>query len=143
MYLIETTQKVSYNKTKTKENTMAENDRSEEWNMAMAYLQRIDIMLTHCAQCQYEGRFKSWYSTLQCLFKEIYPKMKEVDRTKTRSYLSKLSEVNQQWEKNKNLYKPFLNQLFEFELTLRQILEDKSMLTPKPDDPRYALMGKR
>ena len=55
---------------------------SEKWNMAMAYYQRLDNILTGCTEAQIKGNGKMWYQFLYRLYIEIQAKMINEEREK-------------------------------------------------------------
>ena len=108
----------------------------EKWNMANAYLIRIDRLLTLCDAYQMQGDLKNWYHVLYSLYKELYPKLKtegkENEKAEAQRLLFKLIGVKNDIEK-KNGGKMSIIPFVEFELYLRQKLEDKKLLTPRED----------
>lgn len=100
--------------------------------MAQAYYQRIDFILTACDQAQTNGDGLKWFNALACFYKEIYPKLKEQEKKETFEMYQELVSL-----KNKAIKRggtiptqKFMN----FELYLRQRMEDRNMLTPKSED---------
>ena len=103
----------------------------EDWNMAKAYLMRIDQLLTTCDICQTRDDMMGWYKALYSLFKEIYPKLKPAEQQKTRELLDELIKLKNDALKDGQIIRttPFV----DFELHLRQHLEDRHLITPKRD----------
>lgn len=129
---------------------MKEKDASQEeqWNMASAYLKRIDHLLTYCDQCQMNQYAEGWYSGLFALYKEIYPKLKEKEKWQAEVLLNKMQIARRNPTKQggnspreKIVFmvnsEPFVN----FELFLRTMLEEKRLLTPKGADPTKSFRG--
>jgi len=110
----------------------------ETWNMALAYFMRIDKLLTACTIYHMQKAAMKWYDTLMCLYKELHAKMSDKQRKEAAILITKVRALvfsKQSYSKNDNVpIQAFIN----FELHLRQVLEDKSMLTPKGDDPTMA-----
>ena len=103
----------------------------EEWNMAKAYFFRVDQILTLCTTAQMKEDYLSWYKALYRLYIEIEPKIKKEDKPKAKDMLNILTKAKNYGLKKQKLI-PI--QLFvDFELFLRNQLEDKSLLTPKKD----------
>lgn len=111
-----------------------EQQREEVWNMAMAYFKRIDELLTATALCQINNDASRWYNVLMSLYKEIYPKMLPEEKTKAVELKDEMTKAKYD-KRNINRHSMPTQTLLEFELYLRQLLEDKKMLTPKTDDP--------
>jgi hypothetical protein len=111
---------------------MDETNQMEEWNMAKAYFYRIDRLLTMCADCQINSDVIKWSKTLLCLYKEIYPKMMTEEKTKANTFVTELTNLKLNDPTTTNVsISPFLN----FEIFIRETMENKGMLTPKADDP--------
>ena len=111
-----------------------ETQLEESWNMAKAYFQRIDNLLTMADECQMKHKGLDWYEVLVSLYKELYPKMKPDEKEKAKKLLDELTGLKMEAMKKGKGTIP--TRLFVgFELYLRQLLEDKKMLTPKSDDP--------
>lgn len=101
-------------------------EETESWNMAMAYYQRIDNILTYCMNSRMNNNGKAWHKGIQSLYCEVYPKMDKDQQKEAQEMLDNLTkEINE--GKKKVPTKMFL----DLELYLRTILERKGMLTPK------------
>lgn len=104
---------------------------SEEWNMARAFYQRLDEILTTCTIAQIKGDGMMWYKGLYRLYVEIQAKMNDAQKKKAGDMLERITKL-----KINALQKRIsvdTKELVEFELYLRQILEDRNMLTPRKD----------
>jgi len=105
------------------------NDKFEDWNMAKAYYMRLDEILTMCTLSQIKGDGMMWYKSLYRLYVEIESKMSDEQKKKGREMLLNITKIKIDAMKTK---KPIQTLEFvEFELYLRQILEDRNMLTPR------------
>lgn len=121
--------------------------QEEQWNMAKAYLMRIDQLLTACDHHQMSQNGEGWYQTLFALYKELYPKLKEKEKWQAEVLLNKLRYARSHPTKEgtqtrgqvivKVNSEPFVN----FELFLRTMLEEKKLLTPKGADPTKSYRG--
>jgi len=108
----------------------SENSLGEEWNMAKAYYQRLDSILTLCRHAQMTKNPQLWYDSLRGLFIEIEAKMTPKERTESKD---KVDDLMSEMTKKENLtisVIPFI----ELELLLRKILNTHNMLTPKSYD---------
>ena len=112
---------------------MAFNDDSEKWNMAMAYYMRLDALLSACTNAQMNGDGVAWYKAIYRLYVEIQAKMKPEVKTKAKELMDSLTALKLEKSKEPNGSIPTAK-FVEVELYLRQILEDKNMLTPKNED---------
>lgn len=121
-----------------------QNDEGESWNMAKAYLQRVDQILTACDLAQMRDDINGWKGALIALYKEIYPKLKpdeqhqaEILESIMRRAVSNPTIIKQKdTQKNKKIYNT--EPLLIFELFLRTMLEKKNLLTPKTGDATKA-----
>lgn len=109
-----------------------ESNSDETWNMAKAYHMRIDNLLTLCVIYQQDHSGLKWYETLTSLYKEVYPKLKDEEKEKVDKMRDELRELKNQAVKLKRGIPT--RKLEALELFLRQMLEDRHMLTPKPTD---------
>jgi len=114
---------------------IGEQESFETWNMAKAYLQRIDALLTHCAFCQYHDMGSAWYKTLLNLYKELDPKMTTQEREEFNTKLVLLRNAKNSSQKKNGIDTKLY---IDVELSLRRFLEKKGLLTPKGDDPTKA-----
>jgi len=114
---------------------MGDQESFETWNMAKAYLQRIDSLLTHCAFCHYHDMGSQWYKTLLNLYKEIYPKMTAEEKKECDVKLDLLRNAKNSLQPKKGINSKLY---IDVELYLRSLLEKKGLLTPKGDDPTKA-----
>jgi hypothetical protein len=112
-------------------------EEGESWNMAQAYYKRIDELLTLADKYQIEDRLEEWYKVLYCLYKEIRGKTikNKEDRKKLDKEMDDLKGAIKEARQKGTVERTML---VKFELHLRDILESKSMLTPKSDDPTKA-----
>lgn len=121
-----------------------QNDEGESWNMARAYLQRVDQILTACDLAQMRDDIYGWKGALISLYKELYPKLKPDEQ-----HQAEVLEGMMRWavnnpavqkqkdiKKNKKTYST--EPLLIFELFLRTMLEKKNLLTPKTGDATKA-----
>ncbi len=106
----------------------------EKWNMAMAYHQRIDNLLTTCTLSHMSGDGLTWYKAIFRLYIEIKPKMKPEEKVEAKNLIDELTK----WKIGAvNKQKQIPTSLFvEVEDYMREILERRNMLTPKSEDLR-------
>ena len=108
--------------------------------MAKAYFFRVDSLLTNCTKSQMKNDGYNWYQSIMGLYKEIYPKMTTKERENAAILRDNLNALHKEFLRGKPVKPEYY---FAFELYLRQLLEDKKMLTPKGDDPSMAYRGSR
>lgn len=108
---------------------------SEKWNMAMAYHKRIDDLLTSCTLAQMNNDGLMWYKSIYRLYIEIQAKMNDKEKGKAEELIGDL--IKWKTEAMKKTKGAISTAVFvKAELFLRQCLESKNMLTPKPEDLR-------
>ena len=118
-------------------------DVPEDWNMAKAYLFRLDQLFNLAADYKMSGRFDEWFRVLINVYFDVSPKMKPDERKevedlflKARQQLSRKHQVN---KAGMPLYDyDDLTVIGNFELFLRDFMEKKGMFTPHGDDPSKA-----
>lgn len=103
----------------------------EDWNMSLSYLYRIDNLLSLCDVYQTRDDVLNWYKVLYALYKEIYPKLRTKEKEEAKRMLADLTLMKRDALNNGMTIKiqPFV----DFELYLRQMLEDRNMITPRKD----------
>ncbi len=107
---------------------------AEEWNMAKAYLQRLDHLLTSCDYYRMNGHGNMWYETLVSLYTEMYPKLDQHHKKTASRILDHLTIAKKKAEVNKQPVPT--HKFMDLELFLRERMEEKHMLTPKKEDTR-------
>lgn len=130
--------------------------RSEErndatFNMALAYLERLNRLLNLACISSLSGDLSSWFTSLQALHREISPKLKEPTN---KSFLNKFAILSPlinafQTAKIKGIISEktrlgnvIYPSLINLDIELKKEMDDSKFLMPKADDPRYALGGR-
>jgi hypothetical protein len=122
------------------------NERAtSEFNMAFAWLNRINQFLSFADQAQYELKSFEWFNSLQIIYQELSSQIKEDElkdwdnRIKELFIkIDRLNKVNSQRGKNiipRHIYW----ELVEFERFLHKILKESGLLTRMQDDAWKAL----
>lgn len=138
-------------------------NQSEEsiFNMALAYLKRIDKLLYLCDLYSMKGDIERWNNTLLTLYREISIKLKTEEEMnkifgdeKTDFNLSDIKNIKVNYENstlgninrlcNNPIYllkyrKYILFLLHNVEIKMRRKMQEKNMLLPSKDDPRRAI----
>ena len=124
---------------------------SGNWNMAQAYMQRLDACMQAINMAKVIGNLMSFYSSCDNLYAEIHPKLKEnhellksIDKVK-----EEVDEAYNAWievkdlKKSKHIGKQYatelLNLLNKFNLKLRDAAHECKLLLPESLDPRGAI----
>lgn len=119
---------------------MAFKTEESVFNMAMAYLQRIDKILFMAQDTAIRGDIDGWLSHLRALRREISVKIKPEE---SELLDQKLLEINKMLADhrfkvmNKGL---ILSKLDEMDIFMRRIMQDRGMLLPSKNDPRFAIL---
>lgn len=118
---------------------------TETWNMAEAFLKRVDKLFWDCYFYRDNGLLDQWYKALDNLFIEVSSKIaKHKDDVneklkKAIPFAAKFSAHTLSKEDAGHL----VILLREIDILLHQAIDDKGLLTPKPADARTAITGAR
>lgn len=139
--------------------------QSEEsiFNIAVAYLKRIDTLLYMCQQAAISENIEAWYKYLRAVFREASVKIKDkeeeeiVGTTKDKINLDTLLDKNVEEKEatfmNLNILmnniqvkqkhkRTILFLLDALEIKIRRKLQEKGMLLPSKADVRSAIFEK-
>lgn len=137
-------------------------ERQEDsvFNMALAYLKRIDILLTLCQQSAFIEDIDSWVKHLRGVYREASIRLTPDESTNilgdpnNKINIETLTDFNIQKEEAnfRNIYylmnspslklknrKIIMFLLDALEVKLRLIMQSRKMLLPNKDDPRMAI----
>lgn len=139
--------------------------KSEEsvFNMAIAYLTRIDKLLYRCQEAAINQDIDSWRQNLGGVFRELSVKLNDTEETDIVGDMTKIKDLktlldnkityeeatfaninylaNKQEVKIK--YKTIILMLLDkLEIKIRRQLQKKGMLLPSRNDPRYAVLNR-
>jgi hypothetical protein len=139
------------------------------FNMALAYLKRIDKLLYICAMSSMKGDITNWNNALRSVFRELSIRLNETERNEFEGLESDIIDRNKDFLINdkenklilnlekrhanfKNINLLMNNQIYqmkyrkqicflldEIEIKLRIKMQTKGMLLPSKDDPRRAI----
>lgn len=128
------------------------------FNMAIAYLTRIDKLLTQSSYYSTQLDMFNWQRSLRCLYRELIIKIDDNDREDIDGDDSKMfnpekDKVNYSNSNFKNLNILMNNKRYliakrreifyildNLEQKMRIKMQQKDMLLPGKDDPRYAVL---
>ena len=129
------------------------------FNMAFAYLGRIDRILTCCWYSSFNGDVHSWYKHLMALYREVSPKLSEEENAVVWGSKEDLTKpLNIECITNDNAKFIYVNRVMNsarmlvvhkkeimqmlnlIEIKLRGCLQAKGMLLASKADPRYAIL---
>jgi hypothetical protein len=123
------------------------NNRDQnEFNMAFAYLARLNVLYYEADKSAAALEAYMWYQTLTILYRELSTEMKPDERKDIREkYITGIrQQVFQNAAKNqrqgKNTIDPALwDELHDFEMELRRITKDSGLQNKMKSDPRFAI----
>lgn len=139
------------------------------FNMALAYLKRIDKLLYICAMSSMKGDITNWNNALRSVFRELSIRLNDVERNEFEGLDENVIDRNKDFKVDekenkliinlekrhanfKNINLLMNNQIYqmryrkqicflldEIEIKLRIKMQNKGMLLPSKDDPRRAI----
>jgi hypothetical protein len=112
------------------------------FNMSLAMLKRIDLILTACAISSKQRDVGNWFNNLNVLRREVSYlfKGKEIDENKkhlfevTTYYNTYVKYLEADKLKDFNNFGKFYNSLEEYERFLKSCLHERNMLAVKKED---------
>lgn len=133
---------------------------SEEsvFNMALAYLQRIDRLLYMCQEGAMTQNIPMWINALRAVYRELSVKLNDEEKEEILGNKSKLIELNVKTDyvefsnfrninylfnnpkTNRTCRHIILYLLDQLDIKIRNKLQTKGMLLPSKDDPRFAVL---
>lgn len=122
------------------------------FNMALAYLERLNKLLNLACESSLTGDLKTWFSSLQSLHREISPKLKDNENKTFLDEFARLSPIANAFESARQrrlsgekvrLGNELLPSLILLDIKIKKHMDTAKFLMPKSDDPRYALGGGR
>lgn len=111
-----------------------------EFNMAFAYLKRIDTLLYACQDSALKYEPNSWLTNLRGVYRELSVKLKEPEMIELEKYFVEIYTIlndHANAYRNKSLA---LSKIDALDIKLRKKLQERGMLLPSKDDPRYAVL---
>lgn len=139
--------------------------KSEEsfFNMALAYLTRIDKLLYRCQESAIKQDVNEWRQNLAAVFRELSIKLNENEEKEITGDESNVKDLKSLLDSNvtykeatfaninylannpmiKLKYKSLILLLLDrLEIKIRRELQKKGMLLPSKSDPRYAVLNR-
>ena len=137
-----------------------EHQEESVFNMALAYLKRIDKLLTLCQSSAFMGDIDGWCNHLRGVYRETSIRLTDDEKKQiegdTREKINMSTLIDSNIEKKeanfRNIYFLINNKLYRnkykrtimflldaLEISLRGMLQKKKMLLPSKDDPRMAI----
>ena len=115
----------------------SEKRSQSEFNMAVSYLNRLNVLFYLCNDAAIQLDSYSWFHSLMALFRELSTEMNK-DITKLNVSVNK-NMGNIRRKGVISIESELYQQLHEFEMKLRKILKDAGLQTKIMEDARKAL----
>lgn len=109
------------------------------FNMAMAYLQRIDRLLYKCQEAAHSGNIDAWLNCLYGIRREVSVKLKDTEPEELKGMFSEVVKLLTPADRIKKRAE-ILNKLDEIDIYMRLKLQERGMLLPNRSDPRFAIL---
>ena len=120
---------------------MAEHLSEESvFNMAFAYLERINKLLYYCQQCAIRQDIDQWITYLRALQREMSIKLDDKELEQSEINFKKVFELMKTFEMKHANRQKILISLHNLEISIRRIMQKKNMLLPSKSDPRFAVL---
>ncbi len=121
---------------------MTEEQKESSWNMAKAYLQRMDLILQRMDLYSFKQDYYKWFLSCVSLYREIYPKLIKEDKKKHDERMNLLIEkCNTAKEQNERLpinYTDISPELSQWDFELRVSMEKLDLISPSKRDQRFS-----
>jgi len=121
--------------------TGLEQEDKAAFNMALAYLQRLDIILKTCNEAAIKEDFKHWHNSVLALYRELSPQLNVELEEQFLSLMKSAHKVDVSLKNKERVhqYNPIV--LTRAETFLRRAMHSKGLLMPSADDPGMAVLG--
>jgi hypothetical protein len=124
-------------------------EKDTEWNFALAYLKRIDMLLQKCNYYKTIQDYNNWLLNLDAVHTEIHPRLESItkegkiisDESKEADNLFNTAKTQVVLINKGNIDKWIIHRsLSNYERYLRNILRLRGMDMPKKTDPGHSLL---
>ncbi len=110
------------------------------FNMAFAYLKRIDKILYFCWLHGRAGAAIPWLHDLRALYRELSIKLNEDEEKGILVAFEDIYKITNDRMEAITQRQKILHMLDQLEVKMRKILQLRKMLLPTKDDPRWAVL---
>lgn len=117
-----------------------ESEGKSAFNMAFAYIHRLDDLLTLCNKSSIDNNLKIWFPTVKALYRELCPFMNEKQKKEIHELLGRChkSQADIRTKETINSYDSEGIQIVE--ILLREVMSKRGLLVPRADDPSQAVL---
>jgi hypothetical protein len=125
-------------------------EKDTDWNFALAYLKRLDVLLQQCNYFKSISDYDNWLLSINSVHDEIFPRLEVVKKRDGTLVCDEFKEADALFDKAKNIiyYSRKGNvdswlirkTLSDYERFLREVLRKRGMDMPKKLDPGHSLL---
>ena len=112
------------------------------FNMAIAYLERINKILYRCQEAAMTQNIDEWRNCLRALYRELSIKLKKIERDEVETKFTEINNIANIPGLKITQRQKILFLLDQLDIHLRSKLQEKAMLLPSKSDPRYAILNR-
>jgi len=108
------------------------------WNMAKAFMRRLDELMRQCHFMRQSDNFISYYEGLEGMYLELYPRMNKDEKKQIQSQKEKAEDFISTMQMHTGIRRTDPRTpkvLFNLEIQLRKVMNRDGMLVPEQDDP--------
>lgn len=116
---------------------MSEESIQADWNMGMAYLQRVDKILTDIAKSRFMEDGRNHYRWLFNLRAEIYLKLNKEEREQLQTFLRECTEELKKLDYKEQTSLNLSSALDKAELFMRDCMEKHNLAIPNKEGRMY------
>ena len=118
------------------------NSEESFFNMAVAYLERIDKLLYKCQESAIGQNIDEWRNYLRALYREASVKLNDTERKEIEDKFKLVNNLANNPMSRSVRKQEILYALDLLDIHLRTKLQQKAMLLPSKSDPRYAVLNR-
>lgn len=123
-----------------KPDEIPETENKSAFNMAIAYLNRLDELLKLCNDSSINNKIEIWFPAVKALYRELCPFIDPNQKQR----IEKLLEGCHKTQTNLRTKQPIKTYdskgLEKAEIILREIMSKRGLLVPRADDPSQAVL---
>lgn len=127
-------------------------ETQETWNMAKAYLQRLDNIMQEANFFSKHYDCRNWFMGLLSQFRELSPKikgkLKDGEMTKHEEQIQIIKKkLNQSIVKSIMFqtspdYSAVYEEVHKWDMMIKESMEKLNLITPPAEDPRWAMANR-
>jgi hypothetical protein len=123
-----------------KPDEIPETEHKSAFNMAIAYLSRLDELLKLSNESAIKNKVDVWYPTVKALYRELCPFMDEKKKEEIKNLLDGCHSTQRDLRTKQPIKSYDYGGLEKAEILLRELMSKKGLLVPRADDPAQAIL---